>query len=261
MTLAFLGELAGLGFAGAFVAGLVGVGGAILMIPLLYYVPPWIGLGQLAIKQVAAVTLGQVFAASLMGAIVHGGAALVHRPLAVAAGAAMATTALAGALVSRLVPDRMLLGVLGTMGIAALLLMLLPPPPGSEDAIARDVRVQLGSALVYPGAIGFLSGMVGAGGAFLLLPVLVGVMRVPARVAIGTSLAITLVSAFSGFVGKLLTGQVPLWPTVAVVAGSLGGAAMGARMSRRTPVGVLRAVLAVTIAAATLRIWADVILP
>ena len=43
MTPAFAATLALLGFAGAFVSGLVGVGGAIVMIPLLYYVPPLLG--------------------------------------------------------------------------------------------------------------------------------------------------------------------------------------------------------------------------
>ena len=47
MTGFFAATLAGLGFVSAFTAGLVGVGGAILMIPLLYYVPPLIGWGPL----------------------------------------------------------------------------------------------------------------------------------------------------------------------------------------------------------------------
>ena len=47
MTGAFAVTLAALGFGSAFIAGLVGVGGAIVMIPLLYYVPPWLGVGAL----------------------------------------------------------------------------------------------------------------------------------------------------------------------------------------------------------------------
>src|SRR6185295_17027777 len=51
-------------------------------------------------------------------------------------------------------------------------------------------------------------------------------------------------AAVSGFVGKVATGQVPLWPAAIVVLGSLGGAPLGGRVSRRVPVGVLRGVLA-----------------
>src|SRR5207247_5278828 len=60
VTLAFALTLLALGFVGAFVAGLLGVGGAIVMIPLLLYVPPLIEVGALDIKAVAGVTMTQV---------------------------------------------------------------------------------------------------------------------------------------------------------------------------------------------------------
>ena len=53
--------------------------------------------------------------------------------------------------------------------------------------------------------------------------------------------------------------QVPLWPTVAVVAGGVGGVVVGARLSRRAPTQVLRAALVVLVALATLRVWVDVL--
>ena len=56
-----------LGFCGAFVSGLVGVGGAIVMIPLLYYVPPLLGAGELPIQQVAGLSMTQVVAAAQIG--------------------------------------------------------------------------------------------------------------------------------------------------------------------------------------------------
>ncbi len=64
MTLAFGVTLLGLGFAGAFVAGLLGAGGAFVMIPLLLYVPPLLAVGQLDVKAVAGVTMAQVLVAA-----------------------------------------------------------------------------------------------------------------------------------------------------------------------------------------------------
>ena len=92
-----------------------------------------------------------------------------------------------------------------------------------------------------------------------MMPVLIGVMRVPVRLSIGTSLAIAGAGALLGFVGKLATGQVPFIATVAVVAGSLPGASLGAHLSRRAPVGVLRIILGAVIALAALRVWIDVL--
>ena len=53
--------------------------------------------------------------------------------------------------------------------------------------------------------------------------------------------------------------QVPLWPAATVVLGSLGGAPLGGRVSRRVPVGVLRGVLAGIIALVMARVWLDVV--
>jgi uncharacterized membrane protein YfcA len=255
----FILTLAALGFVGAFASGLVGVGGAIVMIPLLLYVPPLLGVGGLDIKTVAGVTMAQVLAASLMGAWTHGRSAMLHRRLALWGGAAMALGSLAGAVGSRFVGGRVLLLVFALMATAALLLMIIKPVEPDPTAGAKTVPFNRAEAVGIPGAVGVMSGLVGAGGAFLLMPVLIGVMRVPVRLSIGTSLAIAGAGAFLGFFGKLATGQVPLVAAAAVVAGSLPGAGLGARLSRRAPVDVLRVVLGIVIALAALRVWIDVL--
>lgn len=259
MTLAFAVTLIALGFVGAFVSGLVGVGGAIVMVPLLYYVPPLLGVGDLDIKHVAGITMAQVLAASAMGAWSHGRNDMIHRRLAMLGGAAMGAGALAGAIGSRYASSRLILAVFAVMTSAALPLMFARPAHGDPGAGPRQ-RTPVGRAAVtLPALIGLASGLVGAGGAFLLVPVLISVVRLPVRESIGTSLAMTCVSSAMGFIGKAVTAQIPLWPALAVVAGSLSGAPLGARVSQRAPVAVLRAVLAALIAAVTARIWVDVL--
>jgi uncharacterized protein len=257
VTLAFALTLAATGFAGAFIAGLVGVGGAIVMIPLLYYLPPLLGVGSLDIKQVAGVTMTQVLAASLVGAWSHGRHAMVHRPLALIAGGAMALGALVGAVASHHVSGEVLLIVFAAMATLALPLMLVTPSEGGGPG-GGDVRFSRPAAAAYPGAIGVASGLVGAGGAFLLVPVLIGILGIPVRITIGTSLAVTGISASMGFLGKLVTAQIPLWPAVAVVIGALAGAPIGARVSKRAPIDALRAALALVIGAVAVRVWIDI---
>jgi len=251
--------LFGLAFCGAFVSGLVGVGGAIVMIPLLYYVPPLLGAGELPIQVVAGLSMTQVLAAAAVGTWSHGRHALVHRGLALTGGPAMAGGSLLGALLSSHVSGRALLATFALMTTIALPLMLISPtdPPGGDDR--APVEWNRGTAIAICAAIGLVAGLVGAGGAFLLVPVLVGVMRVPMRLSIGTSLAMVGISAVTGFLGKALTGQVPLWPALTVVLASLTGAPLGGRVSRRVPVPVLRGVLAGIIALVMFRVWYDVI--
>ena len=257
MTPEFAVVLAVLGFAGAFVSGLVGIGGAIVMIPLLYYVPPLLGVGSLDIKAVSGITMVQVVAATAVGAWTHGRRGEVHRPLAWTGGLAMGAAAFAGAVTSRYASSRALLAVVALMTTAALPLMLVPPSrlPGKEASTPFDRR----AAIAYPAVIGFMSGLVGAGGAFLTVPMLIALIRVPVRLAIGTSLAMTSLAAVLGVIGKVLTGQVPFGLAGAVVLGSLVGARAGAGLSGRVPTDWLRAILFVLIALVTVRVWADVL--
>jgi uncharacterized membrane protein YfcA len=258
VTVALSLLLFGLAFCGAFVSGLVGVGGAIVMIPLLYYVPPLLGAGELSIQEVAGLSMTQVLAAAVIGTWSHGRYALVHRRLALIGGPAMAAGALLGALASSHVSGRALLAIFALMTTAALPLMLVRPAEAARGDDPAAVPFSRPAAVGLPGVIGLVAGIVGAGGAFLLVPVLVGVMHIPVRLSIGTSLAMVGMAAVTGFLGKVLTDQVPLWPAATVVLGSLSGAPLGGRVSRRVPVMVLRGLLAGIIALVMLRVWLDV---
>jgi uncharacterized membrane protein YfcA len=169
----------------------------------------------------------------------------------------MASGAFIGAIASRYASADAILAVFAAMTSVALPLMFVRPADHNLH-VASTPWSRVG-AVVWPGVIGIASGLVGAGGAFLLVPVLIAVLRVPVRTAIGTSLAITSVSAAMGLLGKVLTAQVALWPALAVIAGSLTGAPVGAQVSRRVSVRALRVVLALIIAVVMVRVWADVL--
>lgn len=259
MSLVFGGLLVVLGVVGAFVAGLIGVGGAIVMIPLLLYVPPLLGVGRFDVKTVAAITMVQVFVAAISGVVAHGRHRAVNPRLAWVGGLTMAVGSLAGAVASKHVPHRVLLIVFALMVTAAFALMFLPEPSAdiTTPAEAKPYRRRL--IMPVTGGVGLAAGLVGAGGAFLLVPVLIAILRVPVRVSIGTSLAMITASALTGFLGKAITGQIPLGPALAVIAGSLTGAPLGAKVSHRAPITVLRVVLGALIAVVSIRVWADVL--
>jgi uncharacterized protein len=250
--------LFGLGLIGAFTSGLVGVGGAVVMIPLLLYVPPLLSVGALDIKIIAGLTMTQVLAAALVGAWSHGRHALVHRALAWTGGPAMAAGSLAGAVASRYVSSRGLLIVFALMATMALPLAFVSAAELDTIRGEQALRFNRTAAIALPATIGLVSGLIGAGGAFLAMPVLIGVMRIPVRLSIGTSLAMVGMAAAAGFAGKAVTGQVPLWEAVVLVLGTLAGAPLGGWVSRRVPVGALRAMLAAIIAIVMLRVWFDV---
>ncbi|HUF27721.1 MAG TPA: sulfite exporter TauE/SafE family protein [Gemmatimonadaceae bacterium] len=245
--------LIGLGVIGSFVAGLVGVGGAVIMIPLLLYVPPAFGFAEYGIHTVTGVTLIQVAAAGVAGTLGHFHHQAIEKRLLVTLGGGMAAGALAGALVSNWVSAPALSGIFALLALLAALVMFVPPRPLSDGRpfSAKVDALAAGSG----GAVGFFVGMVGAGGGFLLVPLMLYVLRVPLRLAVGTSLAIVTVSAISGSLGKVMTGQVDWLMALALVTGALPGARFGAVVSRHLPVTALRYILAGLLMVVAAKMW------
>ena len=138
MTVPFALTLTLLGFVGAFIAGMLGVGGAIVMVPLLLYVPPLLGLRELDMKAVSGITMVQVLAAAASGVVAHHRMRAVHGELAGLGGLSMAAGSFVGALASRFLDDRALLLVFALMATAALVVLLCRPrPPGSRSSPSR----------------------------------------------------------------------------------------------------------------------------
>jgi len=137
----------------------------------------------------------------------------------------------------------------------AFVLMLLPEPAPdvAEPAAEKEYSGPLTAATA--GVVGLAAGLVGAGGAFLLVPLLLVVVGVPIRVTIGSSLAITAAAATAGVIGKALTGQIPVGPAVVVAAGALPGAQLGAMTSRRLSGVALKRVLLVVIVLTGIKVW------
>jgi hypothetical protein len=165
----------------------------------------------------------------------------------------------AGAVGSRHLPSGALLGVFAVLVTGSALLLLLPAQTVDPEMLAGEIRFSGRAAAVVAAAVGVIAGLVGAGGAFLLIPLLLVVVRVPMRVAIGTSLAIAAIGSIAGFIGKLVTGQIVFALALPVVAGALPGAPLGAWVSRRLRVGTLRAVLFAVLGVTAVRVWYDLL--
>jgi uncharacterized membrane protein YfcA len=252
------GLLIGIGFFAAFMSGLVGVGGAVLLIPLLLYLPPIFGLDAIAIKTVTGITIVQVTGGALSAGLAHLDDRRVDRPLFVVVGLSMAICSFLGALLSAIVPGAALEAIFATMALVASAVMLIlrnrtAPEVDTGPVFNRPLAFGLGAG------VGFLAGMVGAGGAFILIPALLYIVRIPLRVTIGTSLWIVVASSIAGLLGKAFTGQVD-WPfALALLAGALPAGLLGAIVSRRTHPSRLTTVLGVTIALVAVRMWVDVL--
>ncbi|HEX6536469.1 MAG TPA: sulfite exporter TauE/SafE family protein [Gemmatimonadaceae bacterium] len=214
--------------------GLLGGGGSILTVPVLVYV-----LGFDA-KPAIAMSLPVVGVTSLIGAALHWRLGNVRITTALAFGVLAMAGAFAGAKLSVLLSGAVQLALLAVVMLAAAASMLrgggagrVPVRDGAPAApprIAMLVPIALG--------VGVLTGLVGIGGGFLVVPALVLLARVPMRQAVGTSLLVIAMNSASGFAGYLGTVRLD-WSfltgfTAAAVAGALVGTALIVRVPQAT---------------------------
>lgn len=247
-----------LGLGVSFFSGFLGIGGGIIMAPALLYLLPATGAVALNMKIITGLTVTQGLFASLSGALKHGSYNFVSRTLVLYMGVTIMVSAFVGALLSRWVSNNILGGVFATLALLAALLMFIPQPQRDVEVSPQKVRFNRAAAVAIAVIIGFLGGLVGQGGSFILIPLMLFVLKIPTRIALGSNLAIVFISAMAGFVGKIATGQVPIILAVALVLGALPGAQIGGYLSKRTRPVTLRTILAGVIALAAARIWYDI---
>ena len=245
------------GLLASFLSGMLGIGGGIVLTPALLYGPQLLGAAPIPVKIVTGLTVVQAIAGSVLGATRHRAYGNVSTRLVLMMGPPAAIASLAGALLSRDVPDRLLLAVFALFSFAGAVLLLLPVE--SQDVSGADVRVNTPLAIALAVIIGGFGGMVGIGAIAFVLAALVYFLRVPPRVAIGTSLGIGLFGAVAALIGKAATEQVDPVLAAIIVGAALIASPIGAWISVRTRTVVLLRSLAVLVAIAAIRIaWSAV---
>jgi uncharacterized membrane protein YfcA len=248
LLIAFLGTICG------FFSGLLGIGGGIIMAPLLLYMPPLLGFEPLSMHTVAGLTIVQGLVACISGVIVHKRFNSVSGRLTGWMGTSIFIAALVGGAGSEYASQHLLLLIFGILALLAAVLMLKPTAKEIKTPVVADLSFSIWRAVSTAGGVGVLGGMVGQGGSFILIPLMTSFVHIPTRIAIGSNLAIVLLSSAAGFLGKAFTGQIEWLLAIPIVLTVVPAAQLGGILSHRVPVVKLRKILGILIAAAAVRI-------
>jgi uncharacterized protein len=240
------------GLVASFLSGLLGIGGGLVLTPLLLYLPPLLGGAAIPVKIITGLTIVQAISGSLLGALRHRAYGNVASSLVRVMGPPIAAASLVGAFVSRSLPDGVLLLVFAVLAFAGAVMLLIPVTP--RGTVAGDVRADPRIAIPIALVLGFFGGMVGIGGIAFIIAALVYLLRVPPRVAIGSSLAIGLFAAVAALVGKAATAQIDPPLAAIVFVSALVASPVGAAVSVRTQPRALLALLSVIVILAAIRI-------
>jgi uncharacterized membrane protein YfcA len=202
--------------------GLLGGGGSILTVPLLAYV------ASVEPKHAIAMSLLVVGVTSAIAAISHAQAGRIRWRVALVFGPVAMAGAYAGGWMARLIPGAVLLVAFAVIMVAAGLAMLRARKEPTESDGGQSLPV-VRIGLLGTG-VGVISGLVGAGGGFLLVPAMALLAGLPMPVAVGTSLVVISMQSFAGFAGHLAGEQLD-WKLAAVVtAAAVIGALIGGRL-------------------------------
>ncbi|WP_342558138.1 sulfite exporter TauE/SafE family protein [Metasolibacillus sp. FSL K6-0083] len=256
MGVTFIIVLFAIGFVGSFISGMLGVGGSIIKYPMLLYIPPLFGLAAFTAHEVSGISAVQVFFASIAGVWAYRKGGYLNKALILTMGSAILVGSFVGSFGSSNLSEtsvNIVYGILATIAAA----MMFVPKKQLDDKPLEQVVFNKPLAAILAFIVGIGSGIVGAAGGFLLVPILLVVLKIPTRMTIATSLAITFISSIGGSIGKLMTGQVDYAAAVIMIIASIIAAPLGAKVGKALNTKVLQMILAFLILATAVKIWVD----
>ncbi len=233
-----MGVVAGLGLLLGALLGLLGAGGSILAVPALVY-----GAGQplSAAVPTSLLVVGITAAAAVVPRVRAG---QVQWRIAALVGGSGIAAAFAGTAVNHALDPRVVLAGFAVVMVVAALRMLREQPDVGGDCALPDGRVNwrgcLPKAVGTGVAVGFLTGLFGVGGGFLVVPALVLLLGLPMAVAVGTSLVVVTVNSAAGFAAHAGTAEVDYGLAAVFTGAAVAGSLVAARFATRLPADRLR---------------------
>ncbi|MCC9204323.1 sulfite exporter TauE/SafE family protein [Arthrobacter sp. zg-Y769] len=212
--------------------GLLGGGGSILTVPILTYV------AGLSSREAIAASLFVVGATSAVSAVGHARRGRVKWRTGLLFGAAGMAGAFAGGLLGGHIPGTVLMVAFALMMIATSAAMIRGRKSGAAAPSTQELPVGkvIGEGLI----VGLVTGLVGAGGGFLVVPALALLGGLSMPVAVGTSLVVIAMKSFAGLAGYLTTVSLDWTLVGGVTAAAMVGSLLGARLVGRIPEAALR---------------------
>jgi uncharacterized membrane protein YfcA len=211
--------------------GMLGGGGSTLAVPVLVYV------ARLPVKPAIATSLLVVGGAAAIGALRHLRAGNVDGRAAATFAVVSMAGSYAGARAAAYVPDALQLILFAIIMLVVSVSMMRAKPAAAGDSRRHRSVIEIALVAAF---VGILTGLIGVGGGFLIVPALVLVAGLEMKRAIGTSLVVIFANSLTGFLGY--AGQVQIdWAVAgAFVAMAIAGVFLGTALTRYASERALR---------------------
>ncbi|WP_318506893.1 sulfite exporter TauE/SafE family protein [Bacillus sp. T3] len=258
MDLGYIITIFLIGFIGSYISGMLGIGGSIIKYPMLLYIPPLLGVAAFSAHEVSGISAVQVFFATIAGVWAYRKGGYLNKKLIIYMGGSILIGSFIGGYGSKLMSEGGINLIYGILALIAAIMMFIPKK-GIDDIPLDQVTFNKWLAAGLSLIVGVGAGIVGAAGAFLLVPIMLVVLKIPTRMTIASSLAITFISSIGATIGKVTTGQVDYFPAFIMVVASIIASPLGAIAGKKVNTKVLQVVLALLIFATAGKIWMDIL--
>lgn len=228
-------------------SGMLGIGGGTVMVPVFK-----LGFGMSAIGATAT-SLFAIIPTAISGSITHIRQRTCIPKLGVLAGMGGACLSPVGVWLASASPGwAIMLAAACVIGYSSYTMLrkalkMGKPKAATQAGVVEAAEIDSGRlwlGLPIGMVAGLIAGYVGVGGGFLMVPLFLSIVGVDMKRASGTSLLAIAILSIPGTIEQILLGNVAIVTAIAVVAGSVPGATLGARLVKRIPERELRFIFA-----------------
>jgi len=240
-----------IGIVGGTVAGLMGIGGGTVIIPLLMY------LSGVEVKAATAMSMVHIVFASISGTVFNYYQKTIIFKYSLYFGLSSMVFSFLGGYFTRFIPDltiKILYLVVLTLSFVLLILRSRIEGYRPEPA-KRDIFKIIPIGVIA----GFMGGLLGIGGGFLFVPALLFFTGLPMNLATGTSLGAIIFTSIPGLIGKALSVDFNIIFGVVVGVGGIGGARLGTYLKRKIRQPVTRIIFILFFIAVFARVIIDIL--
>ena len=241
------------GFCIGTLSGLLGVGGGTIMVPVFR-----LGFGLSAVASTAT-SLFTIIPTSISGGIQHIRNKTCIPKLGFALGIGGACLSPVGVQLAQLSPSWLVMvAVACAIGYSSFTMLhkAIKAPKGNTNDFELPAfeRNDLIKAVFIGAGVGLVSGYIGLGGGFLMIPLMVALLNLPMKVASGTSLIAVMILALPATIMQCVLGNVDYMVGIAIACGSIPGALFGAWLVKYVPERTLRFIFSLFLGVAAILI-------
>ena len=247
-----------LGLFGGFIAGLLGIGGGIIMFPALLYVPQLLGMTPLALPLITGLVAMQTTFGTASSAFFHQKFGTVNYKLIFSVGVAIAISAFFGSITTKYISEVYILYTYGIFLVVSFVLLLTAKEPSTshQQQLAEFSKMK---SVCIGLLVGFPAGILGIPGSSITIPLLNRLLSIPIKVCISSVASISFIASLAALAGKISTAQVELYSALIIAVSAMFGAYLGAKVSVKVSGKTLKRILLLILFVFIVRLVVDIV--